>query len=89
MNANVVNKTSVRVGLFFITLPGFVYLLALCNSSYKGLYAKSSQEIKPKAVFTELAHSFGTIKRGERVVHSFIIRNQGSGDLIIKNVVPG
>lgn len=43
----------------------------------------------PKAVFKEMRHGFGDVQRGESVSHTFIVKNEGEGNLTISNVSPG
>lgn len=44
---------------------------------------------QPKAVFKELTYDFGEVKRGDRLSHTFIVKNEGKGNLLISNVTPG
>ena len=43
----------------------------------------------PKLVLTSPEHSFGNVKPGTPLTHTFKIRNEGQADLEIKNVKPG
>ena len=50
---------------------------------------QAEQSAEPKLVVSSFTHDFGEIKAGTPLTHSFIIKNQGKADLIIKNVAPG
>ena len=43
----------------------------------------------PKLVIMELVHDFGEVKAGTPLRHSFKIKNEGKGDLLIQSVTPG
>ncbi|MFH1140059.1 MAG: DUF1573 domain-containing protein [Pseudomonadota bacterium] len=43
----------------------------------------------PSIVAAERTFDFGTVPASGTVTHDFIVRNQGPGELIIKNVSPG
>ena len=52
-------------------------------------FAVYAEEISaPKLVIAEPTYEFGSVAQGQKVVHDFIIRNSGSADLKIDNVVP-
>ena len=57
------------------------------QATAKGGQAEQSAE--PKLVIPSFTHDFGEIKAGTPITHSFIIKNQGKADLLIKNVAPG
>jgi hypothetical protein len=61
-----------------------IFLQLECNN-------KSEKNSKGKGIieFKELNFDFGNIKQGEQVAHRFIFKNTGTGDLLIKNVIPG
>jgi hypothetical protein len=42
----------------------------------------------PKLVVEKADHDFGTVVEGKVVAHTFKLRNEGSADLVIKNVSP-
>jgi hypothetical protein len=44
---------------------------------------------KPKIVVDSAFHDYGEVLRGEKVSHTFVIKNQGNATLIIKNARPG
>ena len=44
---------------------------------------------EPKLVLASFTHDFGEVKSGTPLNYSFIIKNQGEADLIIKSVAPG
>lgn len=43
----------------------------------------------PKMVIDSLSYDFGEVKAGPALVHVFKLKNEGKGDLLIKNVSPG
>jgi hypothetical protein len=44
---------------------------------------------EPKMVIESFTHDFGEVKAGAPLEYSFIVRNQGKADLLIKSVAPG
>jgi hypothetical protein len=48
-----------------------------------------SNQPPPKMVIETLNHDFGEVRAGVPLVHIFKIKNEGKGDLLIKNVSPG
>jgi len=42
----------------------------------------------PVATFPEFSFDFGEVSRGQKVKHSFVIRNDGKADLEVLNVAP-
>jgi hypothetical protein len=44
---------------------------------------------KPKATVAEPVKDVGTVPKGEKIVHDFMIKNEGDADLQITNVQPG
>jgi len=44
--------------------------------------------LKPKVVLVEDFYDFGNIKQGETVSHTFFIKNEGPGNLIIRDAIP-
>ncbi len=63
--------------LFASTLPVFC---SMGQAQSKGV---------PELVLEETVHDFGQVKQGDVLEHSFVIRNQGTAPLQIKNVRPG
>lgn len=43
----------------------------------------------PKLAIAATTHDFGEVKAGTPLRYSFKIKNEGSADLLIKNVAPG
>jgi hypothetical protein len=43
----------------------------------------------PKLVIAATTHDFGEVSAGTVLKHSFTLKNQGKGDLLIKSVTPG
>jgi len=50
--------------------------------------AQQKETGQPKLALDAFEHSFGTIKAGTPLKHSFPIKNEGRADLEIKNVIP-
>ncbi len=49
---------------------------------------QTNDNVKPKVVFAEKIYDFGNIKQGETVSHTFFFKNEGPGNLFIKDVIP-
>lgn len=50
---------------------------------------RTEQAAEPKMVVASFTHDFGEVKAGTPLTHSFVLKNQGKADLLIKNVAPG
>ena len=50
--------------------------------------ASAPEAPAPVAVFPAFAHDFGEVARGQKVQHSFVVRNDGKVDLQVLNVAP-
>ena len=48
--------------------------------------AALAQARKPRAVFNETTHDFGTVKQGDVVTHEFTFKNAGNAPLVIEKV---
>ncbi|OFV99860.1 MAG: hypothetical protein A3F68_02825 [Acidobacteria bacterium RIFCSPLOWO2_12_FULL_54_10] len=74
-------------------LLAFLFLLLLCGWSAVGSAGfPLAQGESPRAVVPETSHDFGTVKQGEKLVHTFLIRNEGTAPLTIARIdlsVPG
>jgi hypothetical protein len=46
------------------------------------------QNNDPKIVIDKTDHNFGEVKKGENLNHTFVFKNEGKADLLIKNVAP-
>jgi hypothetical protein len=44
---------------------------------------------EPKLSIKSFTHDFGEVKSGTPLQHSFIVKNEGKADLLIKSVAPG
>src|ERR1035438_7824800 len=93
------NKFIMKKGVY-ILFPIIVVLLIACNSKPKskenGLNSdivnnpnsansKDSNKNVPIFKFSEESFSFGTIKEGAKVHHTFKFKNVGNGELVISN----
>ena len=65
---------------FFVSIFLF-FVLTSCNHKNK-----SENLGDPTIDFEHLDFDFGTIQIGEKVAHRFIFKNNGKGDLLIKDV---
>lgn len=43
---------------------------------------------EPKLVIAATEHNIGEVKRGAEAKYSFVVKNEGKGDLEIRNVAP-
>jgi len=64
------------------------WIVVLAALIWLSLPATVGQEAQPKAVFPALEHDFGTVDRGTKVEHTFIVRNEGTAALEILSVKP-
>ena len=64
------------------------YALSVSATIEEDFSKLSEEELKnaPIPVFKEKIFDFGTIKEGEKVTHSFILKNEGKNDLIIRRI---
>lgn len=53
------------------------------------LTAVAAEENKPVIVMEEIVHDFGTVFESQNYKHSFVVKNEGKAELIIKSVKPG
>lgn len=68
---------------------GSTAILALCAALLMPyLPAVAQDAAKPKAVIAEAIKDAGTVPKGERITHDFVIRNEGAGPLQITDVRP-
>src|SRR5262245_17033358 len=66
--------------------------LAPALSSTRAAGAQQSPSALPNAVIPAPTHDFGEVKQGERLTHTFVIRNDGGAPLEIQRIdfsVPG
>ena len=49
-------------------------------------YTAEQLEKAPKLVFNETSFNFGSITEGEKITHSFVFRNDGKQDLVIRKI---
>lgn len=47
-----------------------------------------AQDKAPKLVIESLEHNFGKVKEGQKISHSFQLKNEGNADLLIEGVAP-
>ncbi len=43
---------------------------------------------EPLVVFKETRFDFGSVKKGEKVVHDFVFVNKGRANLVIEKLIP-
>ena len=49
-------------------------------------YTQEQLDAAPKLVFESTNFNFGTVTEGEKVTHSFVFRNAGKQDLVIRKI---
>ncbi|MBS1813223.1 MAG: DUF1573 domain-containing protein [Acidobacteria bacterium] len=47
-----------------------------------------AQDKAPKLVIESLEHNFGKVKEGQKISHTFQLKNEGTADLLIEDVAP-
>ncbi len=75
----------------FRGILGFILLLFLASYgqvSRAGEKKAGTQE-GPSMVISQPTFKAGNVLEGAEIVHTFIIQNKGTKDLVIKNVKPG
>ncbi|HVF89152.1 MAG TPA: DUF1573 domain-containing protein [Blastocatellia bacterium] len=74
-------------------LKNLILALALpALLSVAGMAQESSEQKgagAPKLAISEITHDFGEVKAGTPLRYTFKVKNEGSADLLIKNVAPG
>ena len=50
---------------------------------------KAASNGEPKLAIESFVHDFGEVKSGTPLEFTFIVKNQGKADLLIKSVAPG
>jgi len=53
------------------------------------LFAQGAPAGKPKAVAVEPIGDVGSVAKGDNATHDFVIKNDGTADLVINSVSPG
>jgi hypothetical protein len=69
-----------------IILPLSLVLAVATTAMAQGTPAPAGE---PKLVLKSFTHDFGEVKSGTPLQYSFIIKNEGKADLLIKSVAPG
>lgn len=65
-----------------------ILMLVVLTSGSTGLAADQGDATAPRAVVPETVKDFGTVRRGDRLAHRFVIRNEGNAVLEITEVKP-
>lgn len=76
-----------RFGALSIYILVWIFLASGSLSAGVTTDSKKSA-VAPKAVFLKLNHHFGEVFEGAEVKHDFMVENQGSAPLVIKNIRP-
>lgn len=74
-----------------LLLPLFLVNCALFGKSDKPAETAKPEVTTggtPKVALTETTHDFGKITEDKDYIHEFIVRNEGTGVLQIKEIVP-
>ncbi|MEA2084158.1 MAG: hypothetical protein U9O82_07960 [Thermodesulfobacteriota bacterium] len=84
---------------FFLTIFFLIFCFVPVYGSNNGAQATGGDNKEtgiteetgqsPRLEVDSLHQDYGEVIKGEKIVHSFIIRNQGEGELIIKKAKPG
>ena len=72
-----------------LSIASTLALLMVVTAPAQEKPGNGSSNGAPKLVMTTFNHDFGEIKAGTPLKHSFIVKNQGKGDLLITSVTPG
>src|SRR5262245_66039784 len=63
-------------------------ILALCAALLAPSLPAAAQDSAPKAVIAEAVKDAGTVPKGEKITHDFVLRNEGGAPLQVTNVRP-
>lgn len=63
-------------------------LAALLLSLSAALAQGGADTPAPKLVIKQKEHNLGEVKKGVQAQHTFVFKNEGKADLVIKNVAP-
>jgi hypothetical protein len=77
--------TNVKLTLILFALFFFVASGKVSRAGTKDAKVKEG----PSLVIAQPTFEAGKVLEGDEVVHTFIVQNKGSEDLVIKNVKPG
>ncbi len=67
----------------------FFLFFALVGQPWAGSQGKSKPTGGPSLVISNPTYEAGKVLEGSEIVHTFVLKNEGTKDLIIKNVKPG
>lgn len=72
-------------------LKSISFLIAACLLAWErpACAQQVAEAAIPKAVMPVVTYNFGDVRRGESISHVFIIKNEGTADLVIKEFKPG
>lgn len=68
-----------------ITVLIVIFCLLSCNQNK---IKDAKQTLHAKLVCEQDFYDFGTVKAGEKLEHTFIIKNEGNSNLLISKVIP-
>jgi hypothetical protein len=68
-------------------LKAFLGVLSILSVFAVIAHSQSVEGI-PKIVINKTEHNFGEVKKGDQATYSFVFKNEGSAELLIKNVAP-
>jgi len=77
-----------RIYLRINEKENYKYALSVSATIEEDFSKLTEEELEnaPVPVFKEKVFDFGTIKEGEKVTHSFILKNEGKNDLLIRRI---
>ena len=86
------NRTRFRSVILCLILCLIVVLTGkgkgLAQDMTQGKEEKSPNGPTPKLVVDSMVYDYGEVMRGETISHTFVIRNKGKAELIIKKAQP-
>lgn len=69
----------------FLSLLVLTTAVALASGPSLGQETDASG---PAAIFPEFTHDFGEVVKGDKLTHSFVVKNEGDELLVIESVQP-
>lgn len=84
---NISMKLKMRNNIFSVSTLSLLLIIFLCWSCREKKTAESSEPTRIE--WTKKAWNFGNLTAGEEVCHTFIFKNTGQHNLLIKNIETG
>ncbi len=80
-------KASNVIKFFGLLLLAFSSVLGFMSCGNQQQKAADDSQGTPIAKFDTLFHDFGSVHQGERVVYAFTLKNKGTANLVIQDVI--